>query len=71
MSKKYNRPKYSLEFKQDAAKLVLEKGYSQQQEADHLAISPSASLTSPPIGLVRIPHYQGRAAPHTMGLVYL
>jgi hypothetical protein len=33
--KKYNRPKYSLEFKQDAANLVLEKGYSQQKEADH------------------------------------
>ncbi len=40
--KKYKRPKYSLEFKQDAAKLVLEKGYSQQQAADHLGISLSA-----------------------------
>ncbi|WFP51081.1 transposase [Methylomonas sp. EFPC3] len=40
--KKHNRPKYSLEFKQDAAKLVLEKGYSQQQAADHLGISQSA-----------------------------
>jgi transposase len=40
--KKHNRPKYSLEFKQDAAKLVLEKGYSQQQAADHLGISLSA-----------------------------
>ena len=39
---KYNRPKYSLEFKQDAAKLVLEKGYSQQQAADHLGVSLSA-----------------------------
>ena len=29
--KKHNRPKYSLEFKQDATKLVLEKSYSQQQ----------------------------------------
>ena len=40
--KKHNRPKYSLEFKQDAAKLVLVKGYSQQQAADHLGISQSA-----------------------------
>ncbi|MGY6274534.1 transposase [Methylomonas sp. MgM2] len=40
--KKHNRPKYSLEFKQDAAKLVLEKGYSQQQAADHLGVSLSA-----------------------------
>ena len=40
--KKNNRPKYSLEFKQDAAKLVLEKGYSQQQAADHLGVSLSA-----------------------------
>jgi transposase len=40
--KKHNRPKYNLEFKQDAAKLVLEKGYSQQQAADHLGVSLSA-----------------------------
>jgi transposase len=40
--KKHNRPKYSLVFKQDAAQLVLEKGYSQQQAADHLGISLSA-----------------------------
>jgi len=40
--KKHNRPKYSLDFKQDAARLVLEKGYSQQQAADHLGISQSA-----------------------------
>jgi transposase len=40
--KKHKRPKYSLEFKQDAAKLVLEKGYSQQQAADHMGISLSA-----------------------------
>ncbi len=40
--KKHIRPKYSLEFKQDAAKLVLEKGYSQQQAANHLGISQSA-----------------------------
>ena len=39
---KYKRPKYSLEFKQDAAKLVLEKGYSHQQAADHLGVSLSA-----------------------------
>ena len=40
--KKQNRPKYSLEFKQDAAELVLEKGFSQQQAADHLGVSLSA-----------------------------
>jgi transposase-like protein len=38
----HKRPKYSLEFKQDAAKLVLEKGYSQPQAADHLGLSLSA-----------------------------
>ncbi len=38
----HKRPKYSLEFKQDATRLVLEKGYSQQQAADHLGISQSA-----------------------------
>jgi transposase len=40
--KKHKRPKYSLEFKQDAARLVLEKGYSLNQAADHLGISLSA-----------------------------
>jgi transposase len=35
-------PKYTLEFKQDAAKLVNEKGYTHQQAADHLGISLSA-----------------------------
>jgi transposase len=35
-------PKYTLEFKQDAAKLVNEKGYSHQQVADNLGISLSA-----------------------------
>jgi transposase len=39
---KPSQPKYSLEFKQDAARLVLEKGYSQQQAAGHLGISLSA-----------------------------
>ncbi|MDT4290633.1 hypothetical protein RO575_13800 [Methylomonas sp. MO1] len=39
--KKYNRSKYSLEFKQNATRLVLEKDYSQQQAADHLGISQS------------------------------
>jgi transposase len=41
-SKNHKRPKYSLEFKQEAAKLVLEKGYTHQQAADHLGISLSA-----------------------------
>ncbi len=31
-------PKYTLEFKQDAAKLVNEKGYLHQQAADNLGI---------------------------------
>jgi transposase len=35
-------PKYTLEFKQDAARLVNEKGYSHQQAADNLGISLSA-----------------------------
>jgi transposase len=30
------KPKYTLEFKQDAARLVLEKGYTHQQAADNL-----------------------------------
>ncbi|WP_340124058.1 transposase [Methylobacter svalbardensis] len=39
---KHKRPKYTLEFKQDAAKLVNEKGYTHQQAADNLGISLSA-----------------------------
>ncbi|MDD5462105.1 MAG: transposase [Methylococcales bacterium] len=39
---KHKRPKYNLEFKQDAAKLVLEKGYTHRQAADNLGISLSA-----------------------------
>jgi len=39
---KQPRPKYTLEFKKDAAKLVNEKGYTHQQAADHLGISFSA-----------------------------
>jgi transposase len=33
------RPQYTLEFKQDAAKLVNEKGYTHQQAADNLGLS--------------------------------
>ncbi|QWF72183.1 transposase [Methylomonas paludis] len=40
-SKNHKRPKYRLEFKQDAAKLVLDKGYTHQQAADHLGSSLS------------------------------
>ena len=36
------KPKYTLEFKQDAAKLVIKNGYTQQQAADHLGVSLSA-----------------------------
>jgi transposase len=35
-------PKYTLEFKQDAARLVNEKDYTHQQVVDHLGISLSA-----------------------------
>jgi transposase len=36
------KPKFTLEFKQDAAKLVLEKGYTHQQASDNLGVSLSA-----------------------------
>ena len=39
---KQKRPKYTLEFKKDAAKLVIEKGYTHNQAADSLGISLSA-----------------------------
>ncbi|WP_411728464.1 transposase [Methyloglobulus sp.] len=35
---KQKRPEYTLEFKQDAAKLVNERGYPHQQAADRLGI---------------------------------
>jgi transposase len=36
------RPKFTIEFKQDAVKLITEKGYTHQQAADSLGISLSA-----------------------------
>lgn len=44
MNEKMKRPnpKFTLEFKRDAAKLVNEKGYTHQQASDHLGISLSA-----------------------------
>ena len=39
---KPKRPVYNLEFKQDAAKLVIEKEYTHQQAADSLGVSLSA-----------------------------
>ena len=39
---KHKRPKYTIEFKQDAAKLVNEKGYTHKQAADNLGVSLSA-----------------------------
>jgi len=39
---KQKRPKYTLEFKKYAAKLVIEKGYTHNQAADSLGISLSA-----------------------------
>ena len=38
----HKRPKFKLEFKQDAAKLVISQGYTQQQAADSLGVSLSA-----------------------------
>ena len=39
---KRSNPKYTLEFKQDAARLVNEKGYTHQQVVDHVGFSLSA-----------------------------
>ena len=39
---KQKRPNYTIEFKQDAAKLVNEKGYTPKQAADNPGISLSA-----------------------------
>lgn len=39
---KQKKPKYTLEFKQDAAKIVLKNGYTRQRAADHLGVSLSA-----------------------------
>ena len=39
---KQKRPKYTLELKKDAAKLVFEKGYTQEQAANNPGISKSA-----------------------------
>ena len=39
---KPKQPKFTLELKQDAARLVIEKGYTQQQAADSLGVSESA-----------------------------
>ena len=39
---KQKRPKYTLEFKKNAAQLVIEKGYTHNQAADSLGISLSA-----------------------------
>jgi transposase len=39
---KQKRPKYTLEFKKDAAQLVIEKGYTYDQAADSLGVSLSA-----------------------------
>jgi len=36
------RPKYTLEFKKETAKLVIEKGYTQEQASNNLGISKSA-----------------------------
>jgi transposase len=39
---KHRRPKYTLEFKKDAAKFVNEKGYTHKQAANNLGISLGA-----------------------------
>ena len=38
----HRRPKFNLEFKQDAAMLVIHQGYTHQQAADSLGVSLSA-----------------------------
>jgi len=38
---KQKRPEYTLEFKQDAAKLINEKSYTHRQAADSLGVSLS------------------------------
>jgi transposase len=53
---KQKRPKYTLEFKKDAAKLVFEKGYTQEQAANNPGISKSAANSLPQC-LVRQPCY--------------
>ena len=40
---KRSNPKYTLEFKQGAARLVNKKGYIHQQVVDHLGIALSAT----------------------------
>lgn len=42
MTTRIKQNKFTLEFKQDAARLVIEKGYSYQQAAESLGISVSA-----------------------------
>ena len=39
---KQKRPKYTLEFKKDVARLVIEKGYTHDQATESLGISLSA-----------------------------
>lgn len=39
---KPKQPTFTLEFEQDAARLVIEKGYTHQQAADSLGVSLSA-----------------------------
>lgn len=39
---KHKRSNYTVDFKKDAAKLVIEKGYTHEQAASHLGISTSA-----------------------------
>ena len=39
---KPKQPKFTLEFKQDAVRLVIEKGYTHKQAADSLGVSESA-----------------------------
>lgn len=42
MNSKHNKSKFTLAFKQDAVKLVTEKGYKYQQAAESLGVSLSA-----------------------------
>jgi len=42
MNKKTIRPKFTVEFKKSAVKLVIEQGYSRQEAANNLGVSLSA-----------------------------
>ncbi|NOU42538.1 MAG: transposase [Methyloglobulus sp.] len=56
-------PKFTLEFKQDAVKLVTEQGQTHQQAADSLGISLGAIGRWPRAGVVLQTHLASRRQP--------